>query len=123
MQTTTAKQPKVYVAVNADFNDDGVMIPKSLVWEDGTTYEIDRVTEIRQAAAMKAGGQGDRYKIYIRGKQSYLFFERSTNLSGNVIGRWFVERREAAPYPTATVRFANGGHGEKNSDGSIRRIK
>jgi len=62
-------------------------------WEDGEKFEIDRVLDIRQAAAMKAGGQGDRYTIMVHGKQSYLFFERSTNLTGNNIGRWFVERR------------------------------
>ena len=84
---------KVYVEVNASFNEDCLMIPKSLVWEDDTTYHIDKVTDIRQAAALKAGGQGDRYTIHINGRQSYLFFERSTNLSGNVIGRWFVERK------------------------------
>ena len=84
---------KVYVEVNASFNEDGLMIPKSLVWEDDTTYHIDKVTDIRQAAALKAGGQGDRYTIHINGRQSYLFFERSTNLSGNVLGRWFVERK------------------------------
>ena len=43
---------------------------------------------------MKAGGQGDRYTILIGGQQSYLFFERSTNLTGNQIGRWFVERKQ-----------------------------
>ncbi|MGN0179494.1 MAG: hypothetical protein ACI4DY_08655 [Monoglobaceae bacterium] len=86
---------KVYVDVDASFRQDGFMIPKSLVWEDGTRYIIDKVTDIRQAAAMKAGGQGDRYTIIINGKQSYLFFERSTNLYGNVIGRWFVERKIA----------------------------
>ena len=84
---------KVYVAVNAAFDEDGRMIPKSLVWEDGRRYPIDKVTNICQAAAMKAGGQGDRYTIYVNGIQSYLFFERSTQLTGNVIGRWFVERR------------------------------
>jgi len=42
---------------------------------------------------MKAGGQGDRYTVWINGKQSYLFFERSTELTGNIIGRWFVERK------------------------------
>ena len=84
---------KVYVEVNASFNEDGLMIPKSLVWEDDTTYHIYKVTDIRQAAALKAGGQGDRYTIHVNGRQSYLFFERSTNLSGNVIGRWFVERK------------------------------
>lgn len=86
---------KVYVEVNVSFGEDGHMYPKSLVWEDGTTYRIDKVTDIRQAAAMKAGGQGDRYTIIINGKQSYLFFERSTNIFGNVIGRWFVERKTA----------------------------
>lgn len=86
---------KVYVEVNASFGEDGQMYPKSLVWEDGTRYIIDKVTDIRQAAAMKAGGQGDRYTIIINGKQSYLFLERSTNIFGNVIGRWFVERKTA----------------------------
>ncbi len=86
---------KVYVEVTASFAEDGRMLPQSLVWEDGMTYHIDKVTNICQAAAMKAGGQGDRYTIIINGKQSYLFFERSTNLSGNVIGRWFVERKVA----------------------------
>ena len=54
MQTTTnAKPPKVYVAVKADFREDGLMLPKEIIWEDGEKYKIDRVTDIRQAAAMK----------------------------------------------------------------------
>lgn len=86
---------KVYVQVQARFRADGLMIPTSLVWEDGMRYEIDKVTDIRQAAAMKAGGQGDRYTIWVNGKPTYLFFERNTAITGNVIGRWFVERRLA----------------------------
>ena len=46
-------------------------------------------------AAMKARGQGDRYTVVVRGQRSYLFFERSTNQTGNNIGRWFVERKTA----------------------------
>ena len=84
---------KVYVQVKVDFREDGVMLPREIVWENGVTYEIDKVLQITQAAAMRAGGQGDRYKIRVRGKESYLFFERSANLTGNNIGRWFVERR------------------------------
>ena len=87
---------KVYVEVVVAFDEEGRMLPKTLVWEDGRKYCIDRVTDIRQAAAMKAGGQGDRYTVIINGQQSHLFFERSTNLSGNVIGRWFVERKVVA---------------------------
>lgn len=85
---------KVYVGTTAKFNADGVMIPTSVIWEDGHEYIIDRVTDIRQAAALRAGGQGDRYTVRINGRESYLFFERSTALTGNNIGRWFVERKE-----------------------------
>ena len=93
MQTAAIKPPKVYVAVRVEFTADGTMLPRELTWEDGEKYEIDRVSNICQAAAMKAGGQGDRYTIWVRNRQSYLFFERSTNLTGNNIGRWFVEIR------------------------------
>ena len=86
---------KVYVDVTARFNSEGVLIPLSLTWEDGEEFEIDRVTDIRQAAAMKAGGQGDRYTIWVRGTQSYLFSERNHSLTGNNLGRWFVERKTA----------------------------
>ena len=84
---------KVYVAVRADFRDDGVMLPREIIWEDGRRYEIDRVTDIRQAPSLKAGGQGDRYTVMINGHQSYLFFERSADITGNNIGRWYVERK------------------------------
>lgn len=84
---------KVYVSVGVVFNDDGRMLPRFICWEDGVKYRIDRVAEISQAAAQRCGGQGDRYTIFIGGKQSHLFFERSCSLTGNNIGRWFVERK------------------------------
>jgi len=93
MRTTATKLPKVYVAVKAEFSEEGIMLPREITWEDGKKFEIDRIIDIRQTPALKAGGQGDRYTIMVRGNQSYLFFERSTNLTGNVIGRWFVERK------------------------------
>lgn len=89
------KSVKVYVAVAAEFDSVGRLIPTVVTWEDGSKYEIDRVPDIRQAAVMKAGGQGDRYTVQIKGHQSYLFFERNTSLTGNNIGRWFVQRRTA----------------------------
>ncbi len=64
---------KVYVAVKADFRDDGVMLPREITWEDGKRYSIDRVVDIRQAAARKAGGQGDRHTVVIDGKRTSLF--------------------------------------------------
>ena len=92
---TPQKDIKVYVEVSVVFNQDGLMLPRTILWEDGKKYRIERVTDIKQAAAMRCGGQGDRYTIYINGQQSYLFFERSCTLTGNNLGRWFVERRVA----------------------------
>jgi len=89
------KPVKVYVAVRAAFDEDGCLIPTEITWEDGRKYPIDKVTDICQASAMKAGGQGDRYTVIINGHRSYLFFERNASLTGNNIGRWFVERRTA----------------------------
>lgn len=86
---------KVYVQVIASFSESGLCVPSAIVWENGRTFMIDKVTDIRQAASMRAGGQGDRYTVWINGQQKYLYFERSTNLSGPVVGRWFVERRTA----------------------------
>ena len=84
---------RVYVDVKAAFNAAGNLMPLEIKWVDGEIFEIDKVTDVRQAAAMKAGGQGDRYTVWIRGKQSYLFFERSGALSGSNLGRRFVECR------------------------------
>ncbi len=93
MTPDAQRNTKVYVQVKVDFREDGIMLPRKITWEDGREYEIDRVVDIRQAAAMRAGGQGDRYTIFVQGKQSYLFFERSPSQTGNNIGRWFVERK------------------------------
>jgi len=54
---------------------------------------IDKVLDVRPAAALKAGGQGDRYTVQINGYPSYLFFELSLNISGTNLGRWSVERK------------------------------
>lgn len=88
-----ANNAKVYVEVISVTKPDGLMLPRALVWEDGQKYKIDRVSQIKQATAMKAGGQGDRYTIWVNGQQSYLFFERNGSIAGNNIGRWFVERK------------------------------
>ena len=96
---TGGNAAKVTVQVMVEFRPDGFMIPREIVWIDDSGeevhYPIDRVREVCQAAAQKAGGQGDRYTIVVNGRETYLFFERSVSLSGRVIGTWFVERRSA----------------------------
>lgn len=89
------KSIKVYVDLIASFAADGQLMPLQLTWENGQKYIIDRVLGIHPAAAVKAGGQGDRYTVRVSGRETYLFFERNARTGGNNIGRWFVERRKS----------------------------
>ena len=92
VRTMQTNPSKVYVGVDVRFSETGAMVPRCLIWADGTKYEIDRVMEIRRAAAMRAGGCGDRYTIRVHGQLRYLFFERTAALTENSCGRWFIER-------------------------------
>ena len=89
------RREKVYVEVVVDFGENGVMLPREIIWNDGVRFAIDRVKQICQAASRKVGGQGDRYTIMVQGRETYLFFERSTDLTGPCIGKWFVEKKIA----------------------------
>ena len=84
---------KAYVHVSVDFDDTGRMCPTSILWEDGTHYEIDRVMDVRPAYAARAGGQGDRYTIRLGEQITYLFFEHNVDYGSHIPGRWFVERK------------------------------
>ncbi len=86
---------KVYVNVRVDFNSDGRMMPRRITWENGEKYTVDRVVDIKPAPALRSGGQGDRYTIIVNGIQSYIWFERSADITGANLGKWFVERRTA----------------------------
>ena len=73
-------EDKIYVDVNATFTKDGMLLPKSFVWED----EISKVKDIRRAASLKAGGVGMRYTCVVDGKEVYLFYEDNN--------MWFMEK-------------------------------
>jgi len=73
---------KVYVEVIVRVSKEGKNLPVSVIWEDGQRYEIDRLKEVRYAAASKAGGTGIRYTVMVRGKEAHIFEDD---------GRWFVE--------------------------------
>ena len=57
---------KAYIGITSYTDPDGKIMPLSITWEDGRTFEIDRITDIRQAAS-KAGGYGIRYTCYFLG--------------------------------------------------------
>ena len=73
---------KIFLKVTAEHDESGFVRPLSLLWPDGRRHDIDRVLDVRQAASMKAGGQGMRYTCRVEGKVLLLFCDE---------GRWFVE--------------------------------
>lgn len=75
---------KHYVEVVSRTDEDGFITPVAVVWEDGRTFEIDRVLDHRQAASLKVGGTGTRYLVKIGSQTTYLFHENP---------RWFVEEK------------------------------
>ena len=79
------KNPKIYVGVVGIFTPDGRLLPLSIEWEDGRTFRIDRVLDVRRAASLKAGGSGIRYTCQICGRAHFLFYEENN--------RWFVEAK------------------------------
>ena len=78
---------KVYVTVVAEFSKEGVLLPKSFIWEDGRQYKIDRVKDKRKAASTKAGGVGERDTCMGEGKVVFLYYEDNN--------MWFMERAGA----------------------------
>ncbi len=77
-------QSKVYVAVVVRYSPEGELKPLSVQWEDGRSFSIDRILDVRRAASIKAGGAGIRYTVRIGRHETYLFLEED---------RWFVQRR------------------------------
>ena len=73
---------KIFVKVRADQLIGGGVRPLMLRAEDGPIMRIDRVTDVREAPSLKAGGQGVRYTCMIEGRQLYLFHDDP---------HWFIE--------------------------------
>lgn len=70
------------ISVIAKFSTSGNVTPISILWEDGRTFEIDHITDIRKAASLKAGGIGMRYTCMIRNRQRYIYKDED---------KWFME--------------------------------
>lgn len=85
MQKIVGRQKK-YVSVISSTDEDGTVRPLKIVWDDGITYDIDKILDRRQACSLKTGGTGMRYTIEVSGLATYLFYEGP---------RWFVEAKVA----------------------------
>lgn len=84
---------KVYINVRCEFDRDGFVHPRSIVWTDGSVYDIDKVLSIRHLYSPASGGQGECFTVQVQGHEKRLFYEQIRETSGNHIGRWFVEAR------------------------------
>lgn len=73
---------KVFLKVRADHLPDGRIVPLKFKNEEGETVQIDRIVDVREAPALKKGGQGTRYTCRIGNHELYLFHDRD---------KWFVE--------------------------------
>lgn len=74
---------KRYVKVRADHDLDGKIRPLMFREEDGAACRIDRIMDVGETAALKAGGQGMRYVCQVEGKTIYLFNDEPY---------WFIEQ-------------------------------
>ena len=79
---------KRYVGVMVVFGADGAITPLSIDL-DGVTWGIDKVLSRRRMSSTRIGGSGERYGIVVRGRQTFLYSERTYD--GTV--RWYVEER------------------------------
>ena len=87
-ETEQISPNKAYVEVIASFSADGKMLPLKLIWENGKSYEIDRILRVDRCASLKAGGAGIRYVCRIQGQRVELYYEEN--------GIWFVQRKVIA---------------------------
>lgn len=85
---------KVYIEVCAIFDKAGKVTPIWLNWTNGKKFEIDKVTDIRKSASLKAGGTGIRYTIKIGEQTRYLFCEGQNAWNEHNLCRWFLETND-----------------------------
>ena len=81
----SVKYRKVYVGVELSVSPQGDVRPRTIIFEDGNKYQIDRLRQKCRAHATKVGGTGIRYTVIICNKETYLYADD---------GRWFVEAKD-----------------------------
>ena len=77
-----SKCRKAYVSVNLDVDEEGAIQPRLIRWKDGLIFQIDQILYKCRATSKKVGGGGIRYTVMIRGKESFLFHEAASRMTG-----------------------------------------
>ena len=91
MQQRKDNPSKHLVEVIGLCNLDGTFKPYRFRTQAGETVKIDHISDVRQAASLRSGGQGIRYTCRVRDRMIYLFCE--TLPTGEF---WFVEMQNGA---------------------------
>ena len=78
---------KTFVKVTAEHDESGQVRPLSLTWTDGKKYEIDRLTDVRQAPSLRAAGWGCYTRCGCGGKRFICLRMRAEGLSRGEISR------------------------------------
>lgn len=85
-----------YVDVIARWRDDGLIVPLSVCWADGRTFQIERVVgqPVSNALPGEDGVRVLRYTVQIANRVTHLYLEQEQTAKGST-DRWYVE---AKPY-------------------------
>ncbi len=76
---------KQYVEVLATHYIDGAVRPRTIIFADGRTFDIEDVKSSVRAKTGRAGEIALRYTITVQGTETYLYCDS---------GRYFVEMKE-----------------------------
>ena len=58
--------PRIELDIIVEHRKDGLALPKTIIWDDGRRFDIDRVLDIRKAAATKCGGIGGSIEFLMK---------------------------------------------------------
>jgi len=76
---------KQYVDIEVLHTKEGKARPMKIIMENGCSYEIDKIHEVKRLASTKVGGMGMCYMVSINGHKTRIFDEEN--------GQWFVEAK------------------------------
>lgn len=81
---------RLYVQVEAEFDQTGFVKPKSITWQDGRNFKIDEIQSFSDASAIQPGLSGICYTVTIRNKTKQLFLDSKSLGSSRLFFRWYV---------------------------------
>lgn len=73
---------KKAIEVIAKHKTNGAVVPIKIIWEDGRTFDIVRIKDIRRSYSRETGAGGIRYRCIIENKEKDLYFDDF---------KWFIE--------------------------------